>query len=288
MRWWMQCDCQDWSSFPKLDQCLRWAKVRSAARPGAFLIFGIAIGLSGDDWRTGFILIGIGLLLELIWLGIMLSPRLLRKPAEKKAAQAARSAEAERQRALQAASILPFWSLLMPSFAVVGIWLLVMGTGDYLEARSSQSWPSVAGQIVDSRIVSDTRRDSDGDRYSVYRADVTYEYTVRDQTYVSNRIDLSGFSSSRDPHVAARELEAYPRGGEVTVYYNPNNPGKALLDRSMPPHTYMIVGLVLLGCVAMLGAGVLYVRRGITKATGEVPRWEDLIFSLKYIPGGHG
>lgn len=88
-------------------------------------------------------------------------------------------------------------------------------------------WPSTMGSIQNSFI--DWRSDSDSGR-TAYPV-VQYSYQVGGQTYQSSKYApgpaVGGTGADK---VVAR----YPAGTQVMVFYNPQNPSEAVLERKAP------------------------------------------------------
>jgi hypothetical protein len=106
-------------------------------------------------------------------------------------------------------------------------------------------WPSTMGNVVMSTI---DRRSSD-DGYTDYPV-VQYGYQVNGQSYQGTKL-------APGPEVGgtgARKVVAkYPAGAQVMVFYNPQNPGDAVLERKAPAQWLMWLMLVLFDC-ALCGA----------------------------------
>jgi len=96
--------------------------------------------------------------------------------------------------------------------------------------RASRDWLTTDGRIVESRV--EQKNLGSGDRPGILFAPrVTYEYSVNDHTYRSERIAFSGGVSSLAPQAAQVKIARYPSGAQVTVYYNPKRPEEAVLER---------------------------------------------------------
>jgi len=95
------------------------------------------------------------------------------------------------------------------------------------KVAQASSWPSTMGTVVFSNI--EWRRGSKGG--SVAYPVVQYTYQVIGQAYQGDKImpgpEVGGSGAHK---VVAR----YPMGAQVMVYYNPENPSEALLERGMP------------------------------------------------------
>ncbi|MFN8598094.1 MAG: DUF3592 domain-containing protein [Anaerolineae bacterium] len=121
-------------------------------------------------------------------------------------------------------AIFGFVTLLL---VAIGGALLVTG---FLTARApgkSQHWPTTAGQILVSTI--QYRRKSGGG-HSLYPV-VLYTYQVKGQSYQSQRIY---FGTLLGGSALTGISQKYPVGAQVPVYYNPENPAEAVLERTIP------------------------------------------------------
>lgn len=103
-------------------------------------------------------------------------------------------------------------------------------------------WPSTMGTIVASRI---EQRHSSDSGWVDYPA-VQYSYHVGGQFHQGAKIapgmEVGGTGARK---VVAR----YPAGAQVMVFYNPQNPSEAVLERKAPAQWLMWVLLVVFDCV---------------------------------------
>jgi hypothetical protein len=110
-------------------------------------------------------------------------------------------------------------------------------------------WPSAMGTIVASSI---EQRHSSDSGWTDYPS-VQYSYQVGGQTYQSMKLAPGpevGGSGARK--VVAR----YPAGAQVMVFYNPQNPSDAVLERKAPAQWLMWLLLVVFDC-ALCGVAPL-------------------------------
>ena len=102
-------------------------------------------------------------------------------------------------------------------------------------------WPSTLGTVAMSRI--DRRSSSDG--YTDYPV-VQYSYQVGGQSYQSYKL-------APGPEVggtgAGKVVAKYPAGAQVMVFYNPQNPSDAVLERKAPAQWLMWLLLIIFDCV---------------------------------------
>ncbi|MEM9913544.1 MAG: DUF3592 domain-containing protein [Planctomycetota bacterium] len=108
-------------------------------------------------------------------------------------------------------------------FAVAAISLpLIFIVGQ--QAAGSSSWPTVQGEITQSKV----------DRISLgkktkFQADVLYLYQVGGDSFIGSRIrylDTSGSSEKAQLEL----IEPYAVGTTTDVYYDPNHPGNSVLE----------------------------------------------------------
>lgn len=93
------------------------------------------------------------------------------------------------------------------------------------EAKDSESWPTTSGIITHSEI-----QQSESDGTTMYSSEINYDFTIDDKSYSGDRITLSsGSSSTSSIREVKKELQAYPIGANVKVYYDPVLPNNAVL-----------------------------------------------------------
>ncbi len=104
--------------------------------------------------------------------------------------------------------------------AALGMQFTIMQT-----ASETESWPSVQGTVLESRV--EESRDNDGER--MYSAYVRYRYEVNGEPYTSDQINIfQGSTGSRRP--AQNTVNEYRVESPVEVFYNPDAPADALLQ----------------------------------------------------------
>ncbi len=132
---------------------------------------------------------------------------------------------------------------LLLTFGAIGCVFLVLnaiflGVISFMRARMAavSRWHSTIGAVVNSHL---ERRSSD-DGSTNYPV-VQYSYQVSGQTYQSAKLapgpEVGGTGAGR---VVAR----YPVGAQVVVFYDPQNPSDAVLERKAPALWVMVFLLV--------------------------------------------
>ena len=101
-----------------------------------------------------------------------------------------------------------------------------------------QGWSSAMGTVLASYL----ERRRSGDSGSVNYPVVQYTYQVGGQTYQGAKIapgmDVGGTG-------AGRVVEKYPQGAQVMVFYDPNNPSDAVLEKKARAQWLMWLLLVI-------------------------------------------
>lgn len=145
-------------------------------------------------------------------------------------------------------------------FAGIGAFLIYQSVRGRQKADASQSWPSTSGQITEAHVSHHTSTDTDGDMSDHYTPKVKYTYQAIGQEYEGDKLGF-GFQQSYNSQTKAQAaLERFPVGGQVTVFYSPNNPAEAVLERKAGGSTLtLVLGIIFiavslcLGCPALVG-----------------------------------
>ncbi len=140
------------------------------------------------------------------------------------------------------------------AFASAGVFLIFQTIRSRKKAEASQSWPFISGQVTEARVSRHTSTDSDGDTSVSYSPLVKYHYQVAGQDYEGAKIAF-GFQQSYNSQAKAQAaLERFPVGGHVSVYYDPNNPSDAVLERKAGASTLgLVLGIIFLVISLCLG-----------------------------------
>jgi Ca2+/Na+ antiporter len=121
-----------------------------------------------------------------------------------------------------------------------GIGLILYGLYSMILVNRSRGWSSTEGRIVSSRIEYAPNSKTD------FEAAIEYEYIVDGKLYYNSRTRLSGNTETARYEAEAR-TEKYPRGKSVTVYYAPENPQNATLERNLRnlnPYVWFLMGMI--------------------------------------------
>lgn len=144
----------------------------------------------------------------------------------------------------------------------LGLLILVAGVGlglflarQQVEIHRAESWTEAQGTVLSSTV----EYHSGGSTNSEERwsPEVTYEYEVEGRKYTSRRVQIGGLSYARQGP-ADRMVAGLPVMGPVTLFYDPDDPGEAVLvhgtDSDDVKIGFLIAGgLILLGIMGYLG-----------------------------------
>lgn len=119
------------------------------------------------------------------------------------------------------------WLLL----ALVCLWVLTSTGYEALEFAHSVHWESTMGTVVAA--------DADSRKH-----EVSYRYEVGGTRYEAERISFAQFQRKGVPRPECCKYEA---GGQVTVFYNPMNPEKCVLERRLAPSGCLWFAVSLVG-----------------------------------------
>jgi hypothetical protein len=113
--------------------------------------------------------------------------------------------------------------------------------------RASQSWVPATATILKAELLTSAASDS-----TEYRILLAYEYESNGVRYTGKRIGFGPRGYARKKRAEA-ELQLYPVGGTVTAYFDPENPGEAVLVREAPSNVlYLVMGIGLLSLSAAI------------------------------------
>lgn len=137
----------------------------------------------------------------------------------------------------------------------IGLIMIAGGVGFYYlggafrkEAQRSLDWPKTDGTVTSSKVVH-----SEGATVASnhYQPVVEYSYTVGGKEYLGNNIVIGPTGTL--PWLAKREVDQYPVGSSVQVYYKPQDHSEAVLN---PGVTKSINGTIAVGLI-LVGIGIV-------------------------------
>ena len=144
-------------------------------------------------------------------------------------------------------------------FLTIGVTVLVFALRQRNRVAASKAWPSTQGRVISTQVATKQRDISDSNSNTpVWRTDyipeVTYEYAVGNASFRSHQIAFGSRVYGNGP-AAQQVLQKYPVHGVVTVYYDPMQPGTAVLEQNAAGGAMIM--LVTGGCFTLIGAVAL-------------------------------
>lgn len=143
-------------------------------------------------------------------------------------------------------------------FAAIGIYLIYSSYKSRQKAGESQQWPSTSGEITEARVTHSTHTDADDNRIDSYSPYVRFTYQVSGQEFTGDKITFGLKQAFNQEQKAQQALGRYQMGGQVSVYYNPDNPKEAVLERSAGNSSVsLIIGIVFIVISICIGCPVV-------------------------------
>ena len=135
-----------------------------------------------------------------------------------------------------------------------GIILLLNFIYLFITSTKTKKWIIVKGKMLSSNIDCINYIGEDADRS--YKAKVKYQYSVNGESYLSKKIFYGDYMRANLPYQAKKIVKKYGKDEIVTVYYNPNNPKKSVLETGVNTIVYKILFtslcLILLSIIIMI------------------------------------
>jgi hypothetical protein len=119
-------------------------------------------------------------------------------------------------------------------FIVGGLLRLYSGVRKTRMVKDSKSWPTVTGKVLFSHLhrekTSIEVAESAWIKADIYEARIAYQYSVFGTKYTSHKVCLSPIRNVDQLEDAKKIIDKYPADSNVTVYYDPTNPSRAILE----------------------------------------------------------
>ncbi|MGJ8656430.1 MAG: DUF3592 domain-containing protein [Akkermansiaceae bacterium] len=153
-------------------------------------------------------------------------------------------------------------------FLMAGLAMLGFGISNMITAKESESWPSVKGVVLTSKV--SVNSDSDG---TTYGADVTYKYVVDKQRYEGDRVAFGEVSTS-SRNRAQKIVKRYRKGKKVAIFYDPNEPEVSVLEKGVSGGSWLLPGMGVLFFFVPLGI-LIFTERAHRKEQKQPRRGEN-------------
>jgi hypothetical protein len=155
--------------------------------------------------------------------------------------------------------------------ALVFIYLALRGSR---QAGVSKNWPATTGKIIASGIEPRRSHSGSGGTSTTYVPVVQYQYMIDGRTYMGNRITFGNQVGYGWTNMAQKQVDQYPPGANVAVFYDPNDPGMAVLERTGGASTKIYWGIAILMLV-ILAVSVAFtsgMNSFVSQLTSNLPR----------------
>ena len=129
-------------------------------------------------------------------------------------------------------------------FLALGIVFIIIAVNRRRKAQASLAWPAVPGVVVSAEVHETVHSSDEGaDTYS-YDPKIVYTYQVGGTEYKSHKYSFGASNSNRNP--VAQIVARYTPGMAVSVHYNPEKPGEAVLQSEAGgTNIFLIIGIIL-------------------------------------------
>jgi hypothetical protein len=131
----------------------------------------------------------------------------------------------------------PLFVFGMPILALLGaVASVVAFVRGRRQARASLRWPTAAGTITASDVIEEAIEDKSNDDKSFirktyrYQVDLRYAYQLGKRDFVGTAANWGGTAIYGLREMAEKAASRYSVGQPVTVYYDPEQPGNAVLE----------------------------------------------------------
>lgn len=145
-------------------------------------------------------------------------------------------------------------------FLAIAVFFFFSARRSSAQAQASQTWPSVMGTVASSSVDVRTTSDSDGGTNTAYYPVVTYQYEVLGHKYSSDRVSFGFRVGSGNRAQAQAVADRYIAGNQIRVYYNPNNPGEAVLERTAQSSNiakWIVILIIVILCITLGFSGAV-------------------------------
>jgi len=136
----------------------------------------------------------------------------------------------------------------------LGLGLLLYSINSKKKAGESVSWPAAPGTITVSEVRQSRSTDDDGNVSIHYYPHIEYNYIAGGLPQAGKQVAFGGIRGFSSTAQAEPAVLKYPVNSNVTVYYNPNKPQEAVLEKTIGKgaNTARIMGIILLVVSALI------------------------------------
>ncbi len=126
-------------------------------------------------------------------------------------------------------------------FFLIGLAIMASGWMTYRKSSQATNWLTTTGTITTSEVIRST-----GGKLS-YSGHVVYQYSVQGKSHVSSHVSIAELMGIFDTgqSEALAKVKKYPINSTVTVYYDPQNPQRAVLEKRGDASLFYLGGVFL-------------------------------------------
>jgi len=158
-----------------------------------------------------------------------------------------------------------FGKMLIGLAMMIGLPIVVVqGANHVRQGLASHQWPMVEGTVIRATTEQVQRRR----QLPHHRVKVQYSYNVEGKNHSGDQMVGDEVTTLES---LAPVLQQYPPGGKLPVYYDPAKPDYSLLQRG-GNWFWSLVGAVLFGILALLGAVTAWQNAMLLKSRVESPK----------------
>ena len=154
-------------------------------------------------------------------------------------------------------------------FLGVGLWMINKG-------MQSENWDKGMATITSSEIEKTESKSKDAQGFTQtsisYGVRVKYSYKVKGSNYEGNTVGF-GTMSHNERSDAQEELNSYPKGKTIDVYYDPENPSDSVLNKGVFWQMYIVIVvmvIILIGSIWASFALPKYLKKRTAEAMSLV------------------
>jgi hypothetical protein len=116
-------------------------------------------------------------------------------------------------------------------FLGIGIGMLIKLAQNYRKLQRSKHWLTTNGIITFSDLDAQVSTDDEGFRTTTYLARINFAYDVNGNHYECDRINFDYGMRTSNLRKQQSVVEQYPTDSAVTVFYDPDDPSQAVLEK---------------------------------------------------------
>jgi hypothetical protein len=116
-------------------------------------------------------------------------------------------------------------------FLGFGIGMLIKLAQNFRKLQRSKHWLSTKGVITSSDLDAHLSTDDEGFQTTTYLAKINFSYEVDGIKHDSDRINFDYGMRTSNLRKQQAIIEQYPANSEVTVYYDPDDPTQAVMEK---------------------------------------------------------